>query len=657
MNVYAILPLISLFANLFLCFYVLHIDLKNRTNQLFGLFTFSLAVWSIGHFYMFTASSTAEAMMWKNIPTIGAIFTAIFLLHFSLVFTKNKYANKLILLVPIYLVGCILVLIEFTTTLFTESMKITYWGISKTTGLFYPVLSLFIPLLTLLSILLYLKFHMNSSSNASKNQSKLLIVGILFPFFGGLITQVIAPMAGFEIMPIAPSLTTIFSFFIVISIFRYSFVRPMSFSIQKKIVTMFFVLLFCMIFFTLSSVNYFSRDAITESTLDNLDIIAHSKANHIDTILNQEMERLNLVSSRTKLRESLYSFNNNPNETDQNDMIDIIQDANKSIDDFQDIFILNLSGICIASTNPTYLHINYRNEDSFIKGKTNNNLFLLLDEESPMIFLSGPLIRNEKLLGVIVIISSPNLLFETVSDTTGLGETGESYLVNESGFVLSPLRDYNYSYNTENIILRKQIDTKNYRSCMLHATHSDDKLVNKNEQNGILKNYMGEKVLGTNVFISEMNWGLLVEIDEQEAFSAVNNMQNILSIVLSLSGFIVLFVAFFYAKTFSHPIRKLDTYAKEISQGNLNIQADIKTSDEIGSLANSFNNMAESLRLQTNELERKVDERTSDLQEKIEELEEFKRLVVGRELRMIELKKQIQRQEDDHKFDGGNRID
>jgi HAMP domain-containing protein len=357
--------------------------------------------------------------------------------------------------------------------------------------------------------------------------------------------------------------------------------------------------------------------------------------------INQDMERLNLVSSRTKLRESLYSFNNNPNEIDKNDMIDILQDANKSIDDFQDIFILNLSGICIVSTNPTYLQINYLNEDIFIDGKTNNNLFLLLDEANPMIFLSGPLIRNEKLLGVIVIISSPNRLFETLSDTMGLGETGESYLVNESGFVLSPLRGYNYSYNLENIILRKQIDTENYRNCMLNSTRSDDKLINKNGQIGFFENYMGEKVLGTHVYISEMNWGVLVEIDEQESFHTVNNMQNILSIILSISGFIILFIAFFYAKTFSDPIRRLDAYAKEISEGNLNIRADIKTSDEIGSLADSFNHMAENLRRHTGELERNVNERTMNLQEKIEELEEFKRLVVGRELRMIELKKQV----------------
>jgi C4-dicarboxylate-specific signal transduction histidine kinase len=41
-------------------------------------------------------------------------------------------------------------------------------------------------------------------------------------------------------------------------------------------------------------------------------------------------------------------------------------------------------------------------------------------------------------------------------------------------------------------------------------------------------------------------------------------------------------------------------------------------------------------------LEQKVDERTSDLEEKIKDLEKFQRITVGRELKMIELKKEIE---------------
>lgn len=56
----------------------------------------------------------------------------------------------------------------------------------------------------------------------------------------------------------------------------------------------------------------------------------------------------------------------------------------------------------------------------------------------------------------------------------------------------------------------------------------------------------------------------------------------------------------------------------------------------------AFSDISESKKLQ-GELEEKVKERTTRLQEKIEELEKFNRLAVGREIRMIELKQEIER--------------
>ncbi len=51
----------------------------------------------------------------------------------------------------------------------------------------------------------------------------------------------------------------------------------------------------------------------------------------------------------------------------------------------------------------------------------------------------------------------------------------------------------------------------------------------------------------------------------------------------------------------------------------------------------------EDLRELNLELEKKVEERTKELREKVEELEKFYRLTVGRELKMVQLKKEIER--------------
>jgi PAS domain S-box-containing protein len=55
----------------------------------------------------------------------------------------------------------------------------------------------------------------------------------------------------------------------------------------------------------------------------------------------------------------------------------------------------------------------------------------------------------------------------------------------------------------------------------------------------------------------------------------------------------------------------------------------------------AFSDISELKKLQR-ELEKKVEERTRQLEEKIEEMERFNRVAVGRELKMVELKQEIE---------------
>jgi HAMP domain-containing protein len=79
------------------------------------------------------------------------------------------------------------------------------------------------------------------------------------------------------------------------------------------------------------------------------------------------------------------------------------------------------------------------------------------------------------------------------------------------------------------------------------------------------------------------------------------------------------------------PILLLNRGSKEISEGNLNFHIELKQKDEIGELANSFNTMAENLSESFNKikeyndlLEEKVEQRTKELQNTLEKVQELK---------------------------------
>lgn len=69
------------------------------------------------------------------------------------------------------------------------------------------------------------------------------------------------------------------------------------------------------------------------------------------------------------------------------------------------------------------------------------------------------------------------------------------------------------------------------------------------------------------------------------------------------------------------------------------------SNDEIGMLSRAFNTMSLKLKAYYVELERKVKERTLALDQKVEELEKLNRVMIGRELKMIELKKLLKQKQ------------
>ena len=104
--------------------------------------------------------------------------------------------------------------------------------------------------------------------------------------------------------------------------------------------------------------------------------------------------------------------------------------------------------------------------------------------------------------------------------------------------------------------------------------------------------------------------------------------------------------------TVINPVKDLQKGMKIIGEGKLDYRIKIKRKDEMGDLASGFNAMTVKLRERTEDLargkkhlEEKVKERTGELQERVDELERLHKIIIGRELKMIELKEKIKKLE------------
>ncbi len=124
-------------------------------------------------------------------------------------------------------------------------------------------------------------------------------------------------------------------------------------------------------------------------------------------------------------------------------------------------------------------------------------------------------------------------------------------------------------------------------------------------------------------------WTCAVSLSEEDIFSSVRELRVILIAVVSLTSLLVVILTFHIARKFSVPIKDLTRSAQQLAMGNLSRRAEVRSSDEIGRLARSFNFMAESLEERSRQLtslnknlEEKVQARTRALEEANREMAE-----------------------------------
>jgi len=82
-----------------------------------------------------------------------------------------------------------------------------------------------------------------------------------------------------------------------------------------------------------------------------------------------------------------------------------------------------------------------------------------------------------------------------------------------------------------------------------------------------------------------------------------------------------IFVSFFIFRRLFKTINILVNTAKSVNEGDINIRSNIKGNDEIGLLGKTFDNMLDSIQKNITQLDRKVEQRTQELQSSLNEKE------------------------------------
>jgi PAS domain S-box-containing protein len=141
----------------------------------------------------------------------------------------------------------------------------------------------------------------------------------------------------------------------------------------------------------------------------------------------------------------------------------------------------------------------------------------------------------------------------------------------------------------------------------------------------VIQQANGNQVTQIVVPLSEAGGGHILSMLYLISNNSLNQRMNEVYLQIALTVipimFLVILLTIPYTVAFTRPIIKLTGAAEKLRTGNFDVQVEIKSKDEIGTLASVFNQMAAKLKGYYGELEDKVKERTQELEKAKTDLE------------------------------------
>jgi signal transduction histidine kinase/CheY-like chemotaxis protein len=237
------------------------------------------------------------------------------------------------------------------------------------------------------------------------------------------------------------------------------------------------------------------------------------------------------------------------------------------------------------------------------------------ETSEPWVTLAVPLKRSKAdIAGVVYGILNLKSLWELTGELQ-LSHGGRAYVVDQQGRLIAA--------DDPNLVLKQlSFADRPLIQELIHPPNSPGLPFVPEEYT----NEHGMPVMATGLPLPMTGWGVVVEQPQSVLYAPIQQ-KLWFAIGISVMGILVNFaLAHLLSLRFTAPITRLREGVEQIGSGHLIHQVAIETNDEIGELAQQFNQMAAQLHASYNELEHKVAGKTRDLETKAVRFQTLTRL-------------------------------
>ncbi len=331
-----------------------------------------------------------------------------------------------------------------------------------------------------------------------------------------------------------------------------------------------------------------------------------------------------ILASQISTASGVMRYMSNPKRQDQDPVLLAEFNTYPLAEEVSNVYLMDTTGRTILTVDPAFLNMNYSFRNYFKQSITGNNAVesaIGISTKEFGIYFSSPIYFQGKIIGVAVVKIDPSRVFTSL-DESYLSTLGYLMMVDRNGVIvhsnkpntlyksLGPLNESTLkNIASDKTYLQREIPSLQYLRAQQQVESGTqfstetiyDQTDKINETLGISKvdNYPF-------YLVEEENLGIV----EGNISGLINRLVTLLAVITAAGGIIMTLTVAWMLR----PLRKLSHYVERVSEGSLEEKLVVKTDDELGLLAEGVETMVGALKSYSGNLEKKVTEKTLELQ-------------------------------------------
>jgi nitrate/nitrite-specific signal transduction histidine kinase len=339
-------------------------------------------------------------------------------------------------------------------------------------------------------------------------------------------------------------------------------------------------------------VYFFAKSAILDRTFDQLTSIREIKRVQLSDFFNDQIATVDIMASLPVITTSMQAYDSVYSAGVSSDVYDSVNQVYhpylakiKETYGLYDLFLVNPQGDIIYTVvhEPDFatnlVDGPYSDQNIATAYEQGRKSTTIVDFDhyapsngDPAAFVSSPVHTSEgKTIGVLIGQIPLDEIDAITQERTGLGESGETYLVGQDYLMRSDSR-----FSEESTVLKLKVETEGVKEALRGKSGTQ-----------IIDDYRGIPVLSSYsaMRIGNITFAILSEMDEEEVLRPITLLRNIIFAITIFISIIIATAAYFIAQRFTRPIKQIQANLNNLSQGNLTVDERITArKDELGEM-------------------------------------------------------------------------